>query len=110
MAAEFKLEILRAVEACSLPVEQSLRQLGIPRSTYYRWRRNFRRRGRAGLHDRPSSGSRVWNQILPSERDEVLQVALLHQPTPLPDAEPRAAPRKSAKGKGTAKEKPVIAH
>jgi ATP-dependent Lon protease len=42
--------------------------------------------------------------------DEVLQVALQHQPTPLPDTEPKAAPRKSAKGKGTAKDKPVIAH
>ena len=78
MAAEYKLEVLRAVEAYPLPVQQALRQLGIPRSTYYRWRRNFRRRGRAGLHDRPSSRSRVWNQILPVERDQVLEIALLY--------------------------------
>ena len=78
MAAEYKLEVLRAVEAYPLPVQQALRQLGIPRSTYYRWRRNFRRRGRAGLHDRPSSRSRVWNQILPAERDQVLEIALLY--------------------------------
>jgi putative transposase len=78
MAAEFKLEILRAVEACPLPVVEALKQLGIPRSTYYRWRRNFRRRGGAGLHDRPSSRSRVWNQILPAERDRVLELAWLY--------------------------------
>mgnify|MGYP001826219515 CR=1 FL=1 len=78
MATELKLEILRAVEACPLPVVQALKQLGIPRSTYYRWRRNFRRRGRAGLHDHPSSRSRVWNQILPVERDRVLELAWLY--------------------------------
>ena len=78
MAAEYKLELLRVVEACPLPVEQALRQLGIPRSTYYRWRRNFRRRGQAGLYDRYPSRSRVWTQILPAERDQVLEVALLY--------------------------------
>jgi len=78
MAAEYKLEVLRVVEAGPLPVSQALRQLGIPRSTYYRWRANFRHRGRAGLYDRPSSRSRVWNQILPGERDQVLRIALLY--------------------------------
>jgi transposase InsO family protein len=76
MAAEYKLEVLRVVEGCPLPVKQALRQLGIPRSTYYRWRANFRLRGRAGLHDLPSSRSRVWNQILPAERDTILRIAL----------------------------------
>ncbi len=78
MTAEIKLEILRAVEAASVPVNRTLAQLGIPRSTYYRWRTNFRRRGRAGLHDQPSSRRRAWNRILPAERDQVLQIALLY--------------------------------
>ncbi|UCF38066.1 MAG: transposase [Acidobacteriota bacterium] len=84
MAAEYKLEVLRVVEAGPLPASQALRQLGIPRSTYYRWRANFRRRGRAGLYDRPASRSRVWNQILPAERDTVLRIAHLY-----PDWSPR---------------------
>jgi ATP-dependent Lon protease len=43
--------------------------------------------------------------------DEVLQVALLHQPDPLADSEPKEAPAKAAaKTKGKAKEKPIIAH
>jgi transposase InsO family protein len=78
MTAVIKLEVLRAVEAGPLPVKRTLAQLGIPRSTYYRWRANFRRRGRAGLHDQPSSRGRVWNQILPAERDQVVQIALLY--------------------------------
>jgi len=78
MAAEYKLEVLRVVEAGPLPVSQALRQLGIPRSSYYRWRANFRRRGRAGLYDCAASRSRVWNQILPAERDTVRRIALLY--------------------------------
>ncbi len=78
MAAEYKLEVLRAVEGSVLPVTQALAQLQIPRSTYYRWRANFRRRGVVGLRDRPSFQSRVWNQILPGERDKTLEIALLY--------------------------------
>ncbi len=40
--------------------------------------------------------------------DEVLQVALTHQPTPLEDTETKVTTRKSAKSKG--KEKPLTAH
>jgi RNA-directed DNA polymerase len=78
MTAEVKLEVLRAVEAGQQPVSRTLTQLGIPRSTYYRWRASFRRRGRAGLHDQPSVRRRAWNRILPAERDQVLQIALLY--------------------------------
>ena len=77
MASEHKLEVLRAVEASDLPVQEVLDQLEIPRSTYYRWRRNFRRRGLPGLRDCPPGRGRVWNQILPQERDRVLEMALL---------------------------------
>ena len=40
--------------------------------------------------------------------DQVLQVALTHQPTPLEDTEAKTTTRKAAKGKG--KEKPLTAH
>ena len=78
MTAESKLEILRAVQGSALPVSNVLSQLGIPRSTYYRWRGSFRCRGRPGLHDRPPLHRRAWNQILPEERDRVLEIALLY--------------------------------
>jgi len=76
MLSEHKLEVLRAVEASELPVLEVLDQLEIPRSTYYRWRDHFRRRGLAGLRDRPPGSRRVWNQILPQERDRILETAL----------------------------------
>ena len=84
MAAEHKLEVLRAVEASCLPVAETLAQLGISRSTYYRWRGNFRRQGVLGLRDRPSPRSRIWNQVLPEERERALKIALLY-----PERSPR---------------------
>jgi putative transposase len=84
MTTESKLEVLRAVEGTGLAVRQMLYQLAIAKSTYYRWRQAFRRRGRPGLHDRLPTRARTWNQILPEERDKVLEIALL-----LPDWSPR---------------------
>jgi len=86
MTAESKLEVLRAVQGAGLPVKQVLSQLGVARATYYRWRRSFRQRGQPGLHDRPPMHRRKWNQILPEERDKILEVALL-----FPDWSPRQA-------------------
>ena len=84
MLSEHKLEVLRAVEASELSVGEVLDQLEIPRSTYYRWRHSFRKRGLAGLRDRPPGSRRVWNQILPQERDRILETALL-----FPERSPR---------------------
>jgi len=84
MTAGSKLEVLRAAQGAGLPVTQVLSQLGIARSTYYRWRSRFRHRGRPGLHDRPPMRDRTWNQILPEERDKILEVAML-----FPDWSPR---------------------
>ena len=50
-AAE-KLEIIRLIEQPSLPVRRTLDQLGIPRSTFYRWYNRYRARQDAGLADR----------------------------------------------------------
>jgi putative transposase len=84
MTAESKLEVLRAVQGAGLPVKRVLSQLVIARSTYYRWRHSFRQRGQPGLHDRPPMRARTWNQILPEERDKILETALL-----FPDWSPR---------------------
>lgn len=75
MSMEQKLEILRAVEGSGLPAIQALRQLGIPRSTYYRWRRKSRHIGSAGLADRKPGRGRVWNQLLAEEVEAIREVA-----------------------------------
>ena len=43
--ASEKLEIIRLVEQSHLPVRQALEQIGIPRSTFYRWCDLYQTRG-----------------------------------------------------------------
>ena len=78
MSAQNKLEILRAVESCGLPVRMALARMDVPASTYYRWRRTFRQQGRVGLQDRSPYQGRTWNQILPEEREKILEIAMLY--------------------------------
>ena len=77
MSVEQKMEILRAMECSPLPTTEALARLDMPASTYYRWRRAFRRQGRMGLADASPYRGRVWNQLLPDEHDKVLEVAML---------------------------------
>ena len=78
MSAQKKLEVLRAVEGSTLPIRDALARLELAPSTYYRWRRRFRRQGFEGLHDRSSYKGHTWNQLLPRERDKVFEIALLY--------------------------------
>ena len=44
-----KMESLRLVEGADLPVRATLRQLGIPRSTFYGWVQRYLEAGFDGL-------------------------------------------------------------
>ena len=76
--AEIKVEILRLVERSPLSVRQTLRELEIAPSTYYRWRRGYAERGIVGLEDLPSVARRVWNRLGDEERDGIVEYALEH--------------------------------
>ena len=78
MSLEQKLQLLRAVEASPLPTTEALARLDVPASTYYRWRRKFRSQGRQGLQDLWPHKGRVWNQLLPAERQKVLEIAMIY--------------------------------
>ena len=43
-----KLETIRLVEDSELSVTATLRELGVPRSTFYGWYRRYKERGAAG--------------------------------------------------------------
>jgi len=77
MPAKSKLEILRVVEQSPLGVRETLERLDVSVSTYYRWRKCFRQEGVDGLHDASPYKGRTWNQILPEEREKILEIALL---------------------------------
>ena len=66
MSSAEKADILKQVECQSGSKRQVLSKLGIPKSTYYRWR-----------HEKPEPGNRrrPWNRITPNEECRILAVA-----------------------------------
>ena len=66
MSSVEKAVILSIVETMLKGKRQALSELGIARSTYYRWRQG-----------QPDSGNRKrpWNRITPDEEDRILEVA-----------------------------------
>ena len=68
MSAARKAEVLEKVATSTAPTLQVLRGLGVPRSTYYRWRARTRSLGR-------SSRRVPWNRLTDDERERVLEVA-----------------------------------
>ena len=61
-SASEKLEIIRLVEQSHLPVRRTLGQIGIPRSTFYRWYDQYQTGGPEALDDRSPRPDRVWNR------------------------------------------------
>jgi transposase InsO family protein len=55
-----------------LPCRRALAQLGLPRSTYYRW---LKRQIEGRLEDRKGGSSLPWNKISPEEESRVLAEA-----------------------------------
>ena len=65
MSAGDKAIILAQVETQSGGKRQVLAELGIPKSSYYRWRQGQSSRNR----------KRPWNRITPAEEDKILAIA-----------------------------------
>ena len=61
-AAE-KYELIRLVEGSELPVRQTLRELRLTRSTFYRWYERYLRHGRAVLEPRPPAARRYSSPV-----------------------------------------------
>jgi len=82
-----KLETIRLVEDSELSVRATLRELGVPRSTFYDWYRRYHQQGVDGLSDQHPGPGSFWNQIPDSMRQQVIDTAL---------AQPEASPRELA--------------
>ena len=72
MSADEKASVLERVESSPGSRRKVMEELGIPKSTYYRWRTRQRR---GALADQ-SSGIRSWNRLTPAEETMVLDVAM----------------------------------
>ena len=71
-----KMEIIRLVESSALPARRTLAELGVPRSSFYRWYAAYAESGFEGLASQPSQRQRFWNRIPERERERVVEVAL----------------------------------
>ena len=72
MSATEKAEVLTRVASSPRSRRKVLRELGIPKSTYYRW---LRRQDQQGLDDRPGGGNPAWNRLTSQEVHYVLSTA-----------------------------------
>lgn len=79
-----KLEMIHLVETSDQPVKRTLAELGVPRSTFYRWYERYRVAGAAGLADQSPGPRRFWNRIPDAVREQVVELALER-----PDQSPR---------------------
>src|SRR5215510_13234566 len=75
-SASEKLEIIRLVEESALPVKQTLAELDIASSTFYRWYEHYQAAGEDGLVDRRPTMRQYWNRIPDAIRAQVVDVAL----------------------------------
>ncbi len=71
MSAMEKADVISNVEGSGGSRRKIMTELGIPKSTYYRWRAR-QRQGK--LEDR-SHGDRSWNALTPEEKSVVLDTA-----------------------------------
>lgn len=83
-SASEKLEIIRTVEDSSLGIGRTLAQIGIPRSTFYRWYDAYQIAGVDGLEDSIPAPRAVWNKVPDERRQQLLELALDE-----PDLSPR---------------------
>ena len=84
MTPERKRQVIELVRRAPVPKNQTLEQLGLSASTYYRWQRRYRLQGEAGLVDRRPPPATVWNRMRPEEQNAILGAALRD-----PDRSPR---------------------
>jgi putative transposase len=76
MTAAEKREAIRLVEESDLSARRTLRELQLPRATFYRWYRRYREAGLEGLQPRAAGVRRYWNRIPAQVRQTVVDLAL----------------------------------
>jgi len=71
-----KMEIIRIVESSELGAVRTLKELGINKSTFYRWYTRYKEHGYDGLVPSQPTRKFFWNQIPQQERQRVVETAL----------------------------------
>ena len=72
VSAAEKAEVLAEVASSPLPNRKVLREMGIPKSTYYRW---LRRKDHQRLEDHAGGRKPAWNRLTLQEEQSILAAA-----------------------------------
>lgn len=75
-SASEKMEIIRIVQDSELGVKPTLEELGISRSTFYVWYKNYLENGYEGLKPKSPNRKSFWNKIPEKEKKKVRAIAL----------------------------------
>jgi len=71
-----KMEIITIVEQSQLSVKETLKELGIARSTFYQWYKLYVEKGYEGLASNPVVRRGFWNQVPLQEKQQIVTLAL----------------------------------
>ena len=71
-----KMQIIRLVEESPVSIKQTLLELNINRSTFYKWYRRYQEGGFEALANRYRPPKQFWNAIPPWEKQRVVETAL----------------------------------
>jgi len=84
VSVDKKCELIELVRRSPQPKRTTIADLGLSRSTFYRWQHRYREQGEAGLADRKPDPAAVWNRLRPQEKTAIVETALQQ-----PDLSPR---------------------
>jgi putative transposase len=77
-SAEEKREIIHIVEHSEMSVNRTLKELDVPRSSFYRWYAAYQEEEEEGLIDKRPQPRQFWNKIPDSVRQQIVDLALEH--------------------------------
>ncbi len=71
-----KFEVIQLVEKSEQGVNDTLKELGIHKSTFYQWYNAYLTGGYDGLANKPGRRRQYWNQIPEEEKQGIVELAL----------------------------------
>ena len=71
-----KMEIIKLIDGSTVSANKTLKELGIPKSTFYKWYKRYEQGGFDALAPSKRNQNRVWNRIPQQEKNRVVEIAL----------------------------------
>ena len=76
LSASEKVEVIRIVADSELSIRQTLSELDISRSSFYRWYQDYLPGGPDALENRSRSPRRFWNKLPESVKEQCVEIPL----------------------------------